>query len=303
MDTRVQELLDMLTYCRPAGSPTERAFIARYIRPLPGAIQDMCGNWHVEQGDQRVLWSAHTDTVHKLEGRQTVRYNPATMIAQLSRRSKRQGRNCLGADDTAGVFILCEMIRAGIPGHYVFHYAEERGGIGSNGLAKHAPDLVSNSDIAIAFDRRGGSDVITSQYGSRCASDTFALSLAAEIARVNPRLDYASASGVYTDTAEYMHLIPECTNLSVGYLHEHSDRECLYIWHTLQLLDAMLHLDTDRLIVEREPKVDDWQGDYLPSWYRVADLADEKDAYAADDIYLDRVYADIQKALGRKDNC
>jgi hypothetical protein len=45
--------------------------------------------------------------------------------------------SCLGADDAAGVWLLCEMIRAGIPGLYVFHRNEERGGRGAEFFAKH----------------------------------------------------------------------------------------------------------------------------------------------------------------------
>jgi hypothetical protein len=110
-------LLDMLTYCRPAKTPQPAVFCDRFIAPLPGAIIDAYQNWHVTIGDSPILWSAHTDTVHRMNGptRQTVSYNPATGIVRLSKRSRKVSY-CLGADDTAGVFLLVCMIRAGVPG-------------------------------------------------------------------------------------------------------------------------------------------------------------------------------------------
>src|SRR5216683_3061735 len=89
-------LLDMLTYCRPAGSDTESAFIDKYIAPLPGAQADAHGNWHVAVGDSTVLWSCHTDTVHSKQGRQTVHVNDRTGTVGLSRRSRRHSQSsCL----------------------------------------------------------------------------------------------------------------------------------------------------------------------------------------------------------------
>ena len=248
-------VLDMLTYCRPAGSPTESEFIKRWIAPLPGACQDAGGNWHVRIGDSRILWSCHTDTVHWKAGRQTVRYNPKTSIVMLSKRALRDGRNCLGADDTAGMWLCVQMILRSIPGHYVFHFGEEIGCQGSRWIAVDAPELITDSEIAIAFDRRGSGDIITSQFGGRCASDEFAQSLSMELAKSG--LTYSPARGVYTDTAEYTAIIPECSNLSVGYGGEHTSREFLHIGHLRRVLDAVCRLDQSALVVSRVPD-DDW---------------------------------------------
>ena len=81
-------LLDMHTYCRPAGTETERAFIAKYIAVLPGAYQDHYRNWHVQIGESNILWSCHTDTVHNHEGRQTLHYDAVNQVLCLSRKSK-----------------------------------------------------------------------------------------------------------------------------------------------------------------------------------------------------------------------
>ena len=146
-------LKEMLSYCRPMGSRTETAFCVRYLVPL-GCTQDRHGNWHREIGPpeiaSRVLWSCHTDTVHDKGGTQRVIEDRGLLF--LPPRSK---SSCLGADDTAGVFLMTEMIARNVPGRYVFHYGEERGCVGSDALVREAPAWLADIKIAIALDRKG----------------------------------------------------------------------------------------------------------------------------------------------------
>ncbi len=311
-------LIDMHSYKRPAGSATEHEFIDKYVATLPGAHRDPWGNWRVVVDDTPVLWSCHTDTVHYDDGRQTTHYDDATGILALSRFSKHHS-GCLGADDTAGVFIMCEMIKRAVPGTYVFHYGEEKGCIGSRDLAEFDSLWLQRFDMAIALDRGGCQDVITYQIGDRCASDAFARSLANELHAVST-ITLSPAHGIYTDTASYVDLIPECTNLSVGYSGAHGRSESLNCWHVLRLLDALCRLDTDMLTVDRDPDADaalanvfididdcevttdcgDWR--YLPD--RLPEVWD--DDYTGDDsgadYYLDPAYAQVQLALRRWNN-
>lgn len=256
MTRRILDTLRLMhTYQRPAGSYTERAFINRWIANLPNAVQDNHANWHVTIGHTNVIWSCHTDTVHRRPGRQHVRLDADILTTPDG--------DCLGADDTAGVWLCREMVLAKRPGHYIFHYGEERGGIGSGDLARFNPEYLDGADIAIAFDRKGTGDVITHQARRRTASDTFAASLASELGRYG--LDYRpDDSGVYTDTAEYDGLLSECTNISVGYEHAHSSKELLDVDHILALRDAVLRLDVGALVIGRRPGEDDpdpWDDD------------------------------------------
>lgn len=256
-DRRV--LLEMLTYQRPDSGAAEAAFVKRYLLPL-GCELDDHGNYHKVIGDSPILWSSHIDTVHHDAGYQTVHYNHATQCVSLSKRSLFAGANCLGADDTAGVYLMHEMIRTGIPGHYVFHADEECGGRGSNDLAYADPEMIRDAQFAIALDRKGFSDVITHQ-GERCASDAFAASLASELNRAGLSFK-PSKLGVFTDTANYIGLIGECTNLSVGYHNAHSPREWLDCAFVDRLFAALCKLDPSRLIVERVPEAPmeyDWR--------------------------------------------
>jgi hypothetical protein len=243
-----QLLMDMLSYRRPAGSNAERKFINRFLRPL-GPTEDDAGNLYVTVGDNpRVLWSCHTDTVHRSQGRQRV-FVDDEGFARVEQGQREA--NCLGADCTTGVWLMVKMIEAGKPGLYVFHRAEEVGCIGSGWIAKNNADVLKGIDYAIAFDRYGYNHVITHQASGRCCSDDFAFALANSLGGEYRPDD----GGVYTDTNEYIGIIPECTNISVGYFDQHTSRECQSLEFLADLLPAMLALDVDALPVKRDPSV------------------------------------------------
>jgi hypothetical protein len=282
MRPNIGSLLTMLTYARPARSMTEAAFINRFIRPL-GATVDPHGNYHLTIGTSPILWSSHTDTVHRVGGFQTVHYDGHTVC--LSKRSKRHA-DCLGADDTAGVWLMTELIRAGVSGHYIFHAEEEIGGNGSSDLALQSPDLIAGIEYAIALDRKGTEDIITHQGFGQCCSDAFAASLARQLNRGGLQYD-GSDRGVFTDTANYTDLVGECTNLSVGYESAHSSRESLNVDHLCQLLDALMGLDVSALVSKRLPGDDDTRWTYIaprswdrwsaPKWNSVAHTVKDED--------------------------
>ena len=262
------QLIAMHNYRRPLGSATERVFINRYISPLPGAEIDQWGNWHVKIGTSRTLFSCHTDTVAHEDGYQTTHYDPSTGVLALSRKARNGRSNCLGADDTVGVFLMLQLIARQIPGHYVFHYGEERGCIGSSALNLQVnPTWFAQFDRAIAFDRHGKRDVITHQSTGRCCSDTFALALATLLNSADGSvLNYAPSNrGIYTDTAEYVDNVAECTNLAVGYEDEHSWRESVDTRHVLHLLDVLSSVDLESLPTARDPKAVDVDDRY--QWF------------------------------------
>lgn len=254
----MRDLIEMLRTMRPHNSKAEKKFIAKWIRPL-GVEQDSAGNLIKRIGESSVLWSSHTDTVHRHGGEQALSVRNG--IVRLHRNSK---SNCLGADCTTGVWIMREMILAKVPGLYVFHRGEELGGLGSIHIVRRTPRLLDGIRFAIAFDRMGNDSVITYQCTRTC-SDLFARSLAAELnhADMQYKLD---DTGTFTDTANYTDLVPECTNISVGYSGQHTAHETQDLLHAMNLRDAMIDLDQTRLVESRVA------GDYddyswtLPSW-------------------------------------
>jgi hypothetical protein len=62
-------------------------------------------------------------------------------------------------------------------------------------------------------------------------------------------------TGVYTDTAEFVDTIPECTNISIGYMFEHTQNEELNIYHFTALAAAVLTVAWDALPTDRDPTV------------------------------------------------
>lgn len=239
-DRLMENFFEMLTYKRPMGTDTEEAFISRFLAPL-GVERDEVGNIWKRIGESDVLWSSHTDTVHHSEGMQELKITDKRVSLADDEKS-----NCLGADCGTGVFIMTEMIKANKPGLYVFHRGEERGAHGSRHIAKDKT-LLEGINKAIAFDRYGTTSVITHQ-GSRCCSDKFADSII-------DQFDFMSKdnTGLFTDTANYDHIVAECTNLSVGYKHHHSNSEYQDLEYLAFFIKKMIELDADKLIVARDP--------------------------------------------------
>lgn len=221
---------------------------------------DDAGNLHVDTRSapsHRTLFVAHVDTVHRAPGPNKIRKTPTHWHALGAP---------LGADDGAGVAMLMHLLHANVPGYFVFTQGEECGGIGATFLAEKHAELLSEFDRAIAFDRRGVDSVITHQGYGRCCSDAFADALS-DALNGDDRLMYLpDSTGVYTDTAEFVGVIPECTNISVGYEHEHSERECLNIAHFVALAERVVAIDWDSLPTQRDPSVKESKWGDLGSW-------------------------------------
>lgn len=257
----INVLLDMLRYKRPAGSRAEAAFIRKFLLPL-GGMYDRWGNVHVRVGDGAGIFSAHTDTVHHASGYQDITVQDG-IVRLKDRTAKATFGDCLGADNAAGCWVLMNMIEAQVPGWYIFHRAEERGGIGSMALARHLETRLDfYAPFAVAFDRRGTTDVITHQGGGRCSSDVFAYALACELGRA-----YApSDRGLFTDTANYTYIVPECTNVSVGYYNEHGSNESLDLEHVQYVAQRACEIDWQGLPIVRDPEKDDIECWFEEDW-------------------------------------
>jgi hypothetical protein len=137
---------------------------------------------------------------------------------------------------------------AGIPGLYIFHHGEERGGIGSDYIRSKTPELLDGIDFAIAFDRYGTTSIITHQGGTRCCSDEFSKSLSKALGGGYKE----DRGGSFTDTAHYTGLVGECTNLAVGYMHQHSKGETQDVRYLLDLRKKLLAFDETKLVLKRK---------------------------------------------------
>lgn len=259
---QLNQLLAMHTYKRPHGSEYEQKFIDRFIAPLGETAgtnvieyeQDDCGNiWVTTSFNAKTLFTAHVDTVHSTDGIQKVTYDANLNLLYIDQESAKT-TNCLGADDTAGMWLLLQLIDAGVPGTFVFFRGEEKGGIGSSWAAKNMVEYLKDFDRAIAFDRRGQTSVISHQGYGRCCSDDFAQSLATAINATDKGVTLRpDNTGVFTDTANLTDLIGECTNVSCGYEAEHTPHENLDVEYLFKLLDALLVTDFEALPTTRKP--------------------------------------------------
>lgn len=253
MKINTQLLFEMLTYARPHGSRSERQFIARYIDSVKGVRKDAHGNRYIAIGDNpETMISCHTDTVHSDGGRQKIEISKTGIVSLRAESSKRNthkwDKRVLGSDDAAGVYAALRMIDAGVPALYVFHRAEEIGGNGSAWIADFNPTFLRGIKRCIALDRRGYYDVITHQMCGRCCSDEFALALGDALNMKHEPCQFGS----FTDSANYTRIIPECTNVSVGYFLEHTEKESLDTTYLEELINALIRVDFDSLPTVRE---------------------------------------------------
>ena len=256
-----------LSMKRPHNTPAVSDFTEWLFNALPAELKsftsvDGAGNLHIDNriAGSKTLFIAHVDTVHKEIGANKIRKTATHWYADGAP---------LGADDGAGVAMLMHLIHADVKGYYIFSQGEECGGIGAKHIATHHTDLLAQFDRAIAFDRRGIDSVISHQGMGRCASDVFCEALANDLNAFDETLMYSpDDTGVYTDTAEFTDIIPECTNISVGYYSEHGDQENLDIVHFEALSNAVLKVMWDSLPTDRDPTVPEYKTyKYNTGWW------------------------------------
>jgi hypothetical protein len=212
--------------------------------------QDKYGNYFYKIGESRTIFASHLDvSCNKQEDVKHIITKDGIVATD--------GKTVLGADDKAGVTIMLYMMKNQIPGLYYFFIGEEVGCIGSGDAAKHG-DFSGKYDRIISFDRRGTSSIITHQSSSRCCSDDFANQLATSFNKTNLGFSFKKDNtGVYTDSAEFTEVIPECTNISVGYYSEHTKKETQDIKHLQKLAVACTMIDWEVLVTKRDPKSKD----------------------------------------------
>lgn len=264
---------------RPHNTVAVSDFTEWLFNALPAELKsftsvDGAGNLHIDNriAGSKTLFIAHVDTVHKEMGANKIRKTATHWYAEGAP---------LGADDGAGVAMLMHMMHSGVKGYYIFSQGEECGGIGAKHIATHHTDLLAQFDRAIAFDRRGIDSVISHQGMGRCASDVFCQALANDLNAFDDTLMYSpDDTGVYTDTAEFTDIIPECTNISVGYYSEHGDQENLDIVHFEALSNAVLKVMWDSLPTDRDPTVPEYKTyKYDTAWWANYSVYDDATAY------------------------
>ncbi len=257
-------LLDILSLVRPANSKGEQMLV-RYITDHLDAMGityeiDGYGNISVNllpdvETTSRVMFTAHTDTVHRDDNvmtQQLVYLDNAKQVVGLPPDGK---SSCLGADDGTGCWVLLKLIEAKIPALYVFFRAEEIGGLGSEYYRtdKNNADLLESLTHCISFDRKGYNDIIVEQCIGGCASDTWAASFADELNAIDDTICLSPNVGTFTDSANFADIIAECSNISVGYDKQHTNQETQDIAFVDKLVNALLQVDWLKQPSHRNP--------------------------------------------------
>lgn len=276
--TPEQAMLDhlhlALSLRRDAGSQTEAQYAQNLFTELslayPSRVTfDTYGSIWVDlrmTAEHTTMFTAHTDTVHAGGGMQFVQ--KTIQVDEKNRRCpvgaevwSTGGQDVLGADDGAGVALLIGLMSAGVPALYALFRAEECGAAPSQNAGRdaknkdsHAYALMHNIQRAVAFDRAGYHDVIDTQSGGRCCSPEFADALSSALTRDDMTMVYSPTTGVFTDTANLRGVVPECTNLSVGYFAQHTTAEVQDVSFLKELLKQCISIDWDSLPTVRDPQ-------------------------------------------------
>lgn len=262
----IEMFLGLIPYTVPFGYE-EKAY-GPMLTKL-GFQKDEIGNYwaEVRKPDGKLsetMFVAHMDTAdtgHPKPIRWSFKYGDCYPYKGLTEANKvigTDGVTVLGADDRAGMAVHLWMYLKKKPGLYYFFIGEERGCVGSS----HVSSLNAHKHYkrCIAFDRRGHNDIIAFQNGKRCASSVFVDALAKAFKEKDSRLDLSEATGVYTDSAEFMEQIAECTNISIGYSQEHKTTETIDLVQLDMIARAAVEIDWDALPAERDPSKVEWAG-------------------------------------------
>jgi hypothetical protein len=235
--------LSLVTKTYPHGHEDE------VLQFLPELSKDIVGNYYKIIGDNpTTMFTCHLDTADR---KQAVTRLFSVQIDEQEH-IVTDGTTVLGADDKAGTTVMLYMMAKNVPGLYYFFIGEERGGIGSRALADKYDEVsyLKNIKRCVSFDRRKTISVITAQAGGRCCSDEFGNALCEQYnaSGLNLKID---PTGVFTDSASFIDDIPECTNVSVGYLNEHTGKEIQNMDYLIDLCKASVNVDWANLPVVR----------------------------------------------------
>jgi hypothetical protein len=251
---------------------------------------DEAGNLHWDRrtSTTKTLFVAHTDTMARAPGRQNL------VTWEKGRASVTE--DVLGADNGAGLALMLNMLEKGVPGYYIATRGEEIGGVGSAFLVARWPHLLSQFDRAITFDRAGYDSIITHQSGERCCSEAFAQDLAVKLSALDDSFVYfPDETGVFTDTKLYVDLIPNCTNISVGYFKQHGKNETLDLSFWEKLAEAALKLDWESL--DTSPREQEGAEEFDEDVLNLLDVCDLRDYSNFAWEIATAVNADYEEAL------
>jgi len=212
-----------------------------------GVKKDPYGNYFIKIGESKTLFTSHMDTY--------CRKKEKVNHVEDGNIIKTDGTTILGGDNKAGMTALFYLIEQNIPGTYYFFLGEEpiiSGGLyGSTKLLEGNPEFLKKFDRAVAFDRKQTGSIISRQMARICCSPTFVNALIKEFASQGVEMKN-DTTGYYTDTGNFIEVISECTNISIGVWNEHHKEEYVDISYIEKVAKAAAKINWESLPTERE---------------------------------------------------
>lgn len=241
--------LELTKYTVPFG--TEEEIVVPILKKyIPDLEKDSSGNYYVTIGNSDTLFTTHMDTYSK----EIKKVNHVIKGNWIST----DGTTILGGDNKNGTTILIYLIQNNIPGTYYFFIGEEpiiSGGLyGSTIALKNNPEFFKKFKRAIAFDRKHMGSLVTRQLARKCCSTEFADALIKDFDS-NGLEYFKDPTAYYTDTASFLNVIPEITNLSAGGWGEHTLKERTNIQYVEHIAIAASNIKWEELPSIRQPMV------------------------------------------------
>lgn len=277
-----ETFLKLTQYTIPHGKEdTLRDYLPR------GVERDSFGNYHISIGESETLFTCHLDTV-------CTRMKKVNHIIEGDI-VKTDGTTILGGDNKTGAVILLNMIEHNIPGDYWFFAGEEPtakdGGLyGSKNALKANPKYFKKFKRAVCFDRKQEGSIIIRQMARFTCSDNFVNALMDEFA--SQGLEFKpDQTGWYTDTAVFINVIPEITNLSSGTYKEHTVNEYVDLAYLEKVANAALNIKWEELPTVRIPKKETSRQEQTPNvrkynLFRI--LKSDRKIWLSIDRYMDK---------------
>ncbi len=247
----LETFLDLTEYTIPFGS--EETFIPKLKKYIPSLTKDIIGNYYITIGNSETLFTTHIDTYCE----EMIKVNHIITEKNGSTFISTDKKTILGGDNKNGMTILIYMIKNNIPGTYYFFIGEEplkSGGLyGSKKILNKNPDFFKKFKRAIAFDRKEYGSVVCRQMARPCCSKEFSDALVEQLN--NNRIpSFKDIKAYYTDTATFLNIIPEITNISAGGFKEHTVEESTDITYIENLAKAAIKINWEILPTVRKPE-------------------------------------------------
>tara|TARA_Y100001973_G_C5206498_1_gene341815 strand:- start:1403 stop:2752 length:1350 start_codon:yes stop_codon:yes gene_type:complete len=237
MNYPVESLKAMFELFTPSGE--EHAMIALVSRFLTqNEIEfsvDESGNMYFKnhiEGPNRFIINAHMDTVaNGVAELEVLESTPNQTIIQST------NNQVIGADDKCGVYAVLKMItdkEIDIPLTGLLCVSEEIGCVGSSYAMKHHSDYFADCIFCITVDRRGDTDIITTNSDVKLSSDD----IIKKLDELGADFGYKHCTGSISDVSQIVQALNiNGINMAAGYYGAHTGSEKVVVEELLRSTD------------------------------------------------------------------